>query len=145
MAPASGHPETDMNDVIDELRELNQDRFNSMRLPTEDELVELEEEILISIPADLKEFLLEASDVVYGSLSPVTATEPHEQTHLPELTATAWSLGLPRELIPICEANDGYYFIEQDGSIGFWSAEEEVSEEQWDNLWDWISDVWLSS
>ncbi|WP_372743260.1 SMI1/KNR4 family protein, partial [Neptunomonas sp.] len=64
---------------------------------------------------------------------------------LPELTATAWSLGLPRELIPICEANDGYYFIEQDGSIGFWSAEEEVSEEQWDNLWDWISDVWLSS
>ncbi len=71
MAPASGHPETDMNDVIDELRELNQDRFNSMRLPTEDELVELEEEILISIPADLKEFLLEASDVVYGSLSDI--------------------------------------------------------------------------
>ncbi|MGY8870268.1 MAG: SMI1/KNR4 family protein, partial [Pseudomonadales bacterium] len=113
-----------MNDIIDELRALNEDRFNSVRLPTEDELVELEEEILISIPADLKEFLLEASDVVYGSLSPVTATEPHEQTHLPELTATAWSLGLPRELIPICEANGGYYFIEQDASIGFWSEDE---------------------
>lgn len=133
-----------MNDIIDELRELNEDRFNSVRLPTEDELVELEEEILISIPADLKEFLLEASDVVVGSLSPVTATEPHSHTHLPELTATAWSLGLPRELIPFCEANGGYYFIEQDGSIGFWSAEDEVNEEQWDNLWDWVSDVWMS-
>jgi hypothetical protein len=132
-----------MNDIIDELRELNEDRFNSVRLPTEDELVELEEEILISIPADLKEFLLEASDVVYGSLSPVTATEPHEQTHLPELTATAWSLGLPRELIPICEANGGYYFIEQDASIGFWSEDEEINEEHWDNLWDWIGDVWM--
>jgi hypothetical protein len=132
-----------MNDIIDELRALNEDRFNSVRLPTEDELVELEEEILISIPADLKEFLLEASDVVYGSLSPVTATEPHEQTHLPELTATAWSLGLPRELIPICEANGGYYFIEQDASIGFWSEDEEINEEHWDNLWDWIGDVWM--
>jgi hypothetical protein len=133
-----------MNDIIEELRELNQDRFNSMRLPTEDELVELEEEILISIPTDLKEFLLEASDVVYGSLSPVTATEPHAHTHLPELTATAWSLGLPRELIPICEANNGYYFIEQDGAIGFWSSEEEISEEQWDNLWDWVSNIWMA-
>ncbi|WP_293267298.1 SMI1/KNR4 family protein [Neptunomonas sp.] len=133
-----------MNDIIDELRELNEDRFNSVRLPTEDELVELEEEILISIPSDLKEFLLEASDVVVGSISLVTATEPHAHTHLPELTATAWSLGLPRELIPFCEANGGYYFIEQDGNIGFWSSEEEASEEQWDNLWDWVSDIWMN-
>ncbi len=134
-----------MNDIIAELREKNQDRFGSMELPDEDLLVELEEEILISIPADLKEYLLYGSDVVVGSLSPVTASDPHAHTHLPEVTATAWSLGLPRELIPICEANEGYYFISQEGSVGFWSAEDDITDDQWETLWEWISDVWMES
>ncbi len=43
-----------MNDIISELQELNQDRFNTLELPDEDLLVELEEEILIAIPGDLK-------------------------------------------------------------------------------------------
>lgn len=132
-----------MNEIIDELRELNQDRFASIRLPDEDELVELEEEILISIPADLKEFLLHASDVVYGSLELVTATDPQAHTHLPEVTATAWSLGLPRHLIPICEANGGYYFISQEGSVGFWSEEDDIADEEWETLWEWITQVWI--
>ncbi len=134
-----------MNDIIAELREKNQDRFGSMELPDDDLLVELEEEILISIPAGLKEYLLYGSDVVVGSLSPVTASDPHAHTHLPEVTATAWSLGLPRELIPICEANEGYYFISQEGSVGFWSAKDDITEDQWETLWEWITDVWMES
>lgn len=135
-----------MNDVIAELRTLNQDRFSSMELPDEDLLVEIEEEILISLPADLKEFLLYGSDVVVGTLSPVTVTDPHAFTHLPEVTATAWSEGLPRDLIPICADAERYYFISQDGAVGLWSPDEEIHEdEQWETLWEWINDIWIPS
>lgn len=132
-----------MNDVISELQELNEDRFNSIELPDEDDLVVIEEEILISLPTDLKEFLLYGSNVITGSISPVTASDPNLHTHLPDVTATAWSHGLPRHLIPVCEASGGYYFISQEGSVGFWTTTEDITDQQWETLWEWITDVWI--
>lgn len=132
-----------MNDVISELQELNEDRFDSIELPDEDDLVIIEEEILISLPSDLKEFLLHGSNVIVGSLSPVTASDPNLHTHLPDVTATAWSLGLPRHFIPVCESDGGYYFISQEGSIGFWTERDDITDQQWETLWEWITDVWI--
>lgn len=57
--------------------------------------MEIEEQLLINLPFELREFLLKVSDVVYGRLEPVTVTDPQSHTYLPEVTAVAWDLGLP--------------------------------------------------
>lgn len=135
-----------MNEVVDELREKNQDRFASIELPDEDELVLIQEQILLHLPNDLKDFLLTVSDVAYGALQPVTATDDFSHTYLPEMTSVAWDKGLPREYIPICEMANGYYFIAQEGYVGVWSYNKGVLDSQnWESIWIWCEQVWLAS
>lgn len=130
-----------MDEILEQLRELNQEVSLPLELPSEEMLVVVEEEILISIPYDLRTFLLEASDVIVGTLEPVTAADPRSHTYLPEVAALAWSLGLPREYIPICEYDGGYAAISQDGRIIFW-VNDRIAEE-WEDFWWWCRDVWL--
>jgi hypothetical protein len=133
-----------MEDVIEKLREENEPVPVPLELPDEDQLVEIEEELLISLPPEFREFLLTVSDVVYGKLEPVTVTDPQSHTYLPEVAATAWSEGLPRDLIPLCEDNDGYYCVSQEGEVMHWS-DGEVDDDTWDSVWIWARDVWLES
>ncbi|WP_414633232.1 SMI1/KNR4 family protein [Cellvibrio sp. UBA7661] len=133
-----------MDDVLDLLRDYNEPVPVPLDLPDEDKLVEIEEEILLPIPRDVRTFLLEASDVVYGSLEPVTAADPNSHTYLPEVTATAWAMGVPRHLLPICEDNGSYYCAEPDGEILFW-RDGDMTDESWPSIWHWIRDVWLES
>jgi len=131
-----------MEDVIDLLREANEDVPVPLELPDEDLLIEIEEALYVALPDDLRLYLATVSDVVYGHLEPVTVTDPNSHTYLPELAAVAWSMGLPRRHLPICEANGGYYFIKHDGGVGFWDHSE--SEEEWETIWHWITDIWLA-
>lgn len=64
-----------MEEVIEQLREANEPVPVPLELPDEDQLVEIEEQLFINIPFVFKEFLLTVSDVVYGSLEPVTVTD----------------------------------------------------------------------
>ena len=64
-----------MEEVIEQLRELNEPVPVPLELPEEELLVEIEEQILINLPFELREFLLKVSDVVYGRLEPVTVTD----------------------------------------------------------------------
>ena len=132
-----------MNDVVDELRERNEDRFGSVALPDLDQLVEIEEQILIGLPREFKEFLLAVSDVVYGSIEPVTVTDPQLNTYLPEVAANAWNQGLPREYIPICELNGSYYGVLESGEVKHWH-DGEFSDDEWESVWEWAEDVWLN-
>lgn len=131
-----------MEDVIDILRERNEPVPVPLDLPDEDLLVEIEEELLISMPDDLRFFLLTVSDVVYGKLEPVTVTDRNSHTYLPEVAAVAWSLGLPRRYLPICETNGAYYCISQDGTVLLW--DQRISDESWENIWQWTREVWLA-
>ncbi len=133
-----------MEDVIEKLRELNEPVPVPLELPEEELLVEIEEELLIGIPAEFREFLLLVSDVVYGRLEPVTVTDPHSHTYLPEVAATAWDLGVPRELIPLCEDDSSYYCVAEDGEVVLW-ADGDLTDESWDSVWVWARDVWLES
>lgn len=132
-----------MEETIQRLRELNESISLPLDLPTEDELVIVEEEILISIPYDFRQYLLSASDVVYGSLEPATAADPKLHTHLPEMCAYAWDIGLPRECIPICSYDGGYACISEDGTIQFW-RDDFIEGKQWPDMWRWIAEVWLA-
>ncbi len=133
-----------MEDVLEELRERTLELAVPLELPDEDTLVEIEEQILISIPYEFREFLLLVSDVVYGAMEPVTVTDPHSHTYLPEVAATAWSIGLPRELVPLCEYQGKYYGVSEDGEVALW-ADGELTEENWPSVWFWARDIWLES
>ncbi len=133
-----------MEEVIEELREGAEDLSLPLDLPTEDELVCVEEEILIQLPHDLRVFLLEVSDVVYGSIEPVTAADPRSHTFLPEVASLAWDQGLPREFIPICEYKGGFACIAEDGKVYFYRGDE-ASEESWEDIWQWCREVWMES
>lgn len=133
-----------MEDVVDELRENALELSAPLELPDEDTLVEIEEQILVPLPFEFREFLLQVSDVVYGSIEPVTVTDPHSHTFLPEVAANAWAEGMPRELIPVCETRGEYYGISEDGEVVRW-ANGEVTEDSWPSIWLWARDVWLNS
>ena len=95
----------------------------------------------------MREFLLTVSDVVYGRLEPVTASDPHSHTYLPEVTSTAWDLGLPRNLIPLCyDAPICYVVDDEEGEVFAWDEEsQEMQDETWESVWHWVRDVWLES
>ena len=132
-----------MEEIIEQLRAAHQPLSLELVLPDEDLLVEVEEELLISLPYELRSYLLNASDVVCGQLEPVTVVDPRSHTYLPEVAALAWSEGLPRELIPICAYNNGYAHISQEGSIGFWSIANGDSQKEWESFWHWVQEEWL--
>ena len=135
-----------MEEVIEQLRELNEPVPVPLELPDEELLVEIEEQLLINLPFELREFLLKVSDVVYGRLEPVTVTDPQSHTYLPEVTAVAWDLGLPRDLVPICQDGDDYYVVDAEGEVLLWSGTEgEMTDESWDSVWHWARDVWLAN
>lgn len=132
-----------MEDVIELLREKAESVPVSLELPDEDLLVEIEEELFLPLPADLREYLLAASDVVYGSLEPATVTDPRSHTYLPEMAAVAWDQGLPRQHIPFCEFDGGWYYITEAGTVHYWR--DGKTKPSWNNLWHWISEVWLET
>lgn len=133
-----------MEDVVELLREHNQPVPVPLELPTDDDLLDVQEQILIHLPHELREFLLEVSDVVYGHLEPVTASDPQSHTYLPEVAATAWDLGLPRHLVPLCQEGERYFAVEPEGEVVLWSlAEDGYLDDSWESVWHWARDYWL--
>lgn len=133
-----------MQDVIDALRNANIDVVIPLELPDFDDVVSAEEEICVPLYPDFKDFLLTVSDLVCGSLEPVTVADPSSHTHLPEVAAYAWSIGLSREQTPICAHDGGFYAVTIDGAVVFWTPESGEVEE-WTTVWEWAREVWLVS
>ena len=135
-----------MEEVIEQLRELNEPVPVPLELPDDDLLGAIEGQSLIKLPFGLREFLLQVSDVIYGRLDPVTATDPQSHTYLPEVAANAWDAGVPRDLIPICQDGRDYYVVDLDGQVTLWDGDDgELTEESWESVWHWARDVWLES
>src|SRR5690606_17084709 len=99
-------------DIIDMLRESNQPVPVPLELPDEDVLVDVAEQLPLPIPRDMRTYRREATDVVYATREPVTAADPCSHTYLPEVAAVAWSEGVPRYLVPLCEDTGNYYCVE---------------------------------
>ncbi|MEX0740260.1 MAG: SMI1/KNR4 family protein [Pseudohongiella sp.] len=136
-----------MEDVIEMLRERNETIPVPLELPDDDLLVEIEEQLLMSLPDDFRDYLLEVSDVVFGSLEPVTAADPRSHTFLPEVAAQAWNDGMPRYLLPVCQLGDGYYCTNADGEVRFWNGsklgKDPHGNKSWPSIWHWAREVWL--
>lgn len=132
-----------LEEVIKELRALNEPVPKPLRLPSPAEIAEIENRLRISFHSDYKSYLLKASDVVYGVLEPCTVTDKNDPTYLVSVAEDAWNLaGLPKDVLPICENNGDYYCMNSKGEIVFWSHNG-ISDEKWNNLATWIQDVWI--
>ena len=132
-----------IEEAIQNLRDLNESLPKPMRLPSVDEIEEIEQELSVKFHADYSKYLREASDVVFGVLEPATITDPESHTYLPRVARTAWTqMGVPQDLLPICEDNGDYYCMNGAGEVVFWSHNG-LTDEKWSNLATWIQEVWL--
>jgi hypothetical protein len=134
----------DLEEAIKTLRKLNKPVPKPMHLPTSDEVSNTQQKLGVVFHPDYYKYLLEASDVVYGILEPCTITLVNSYRDLVTVAQEAWdSMGVSRNLIPICEDNGDYYCMNQSGEVVFWSHEG-LTDEKWPNLAAWIEDVWLA-
>ena len=134
-----------MERVIEELRANNETVPVPLDLPDMDDIIDVEEQILLSLDNEFRQFQLTVSDVICGTMEPVTVADPNSHTYLPEVAAVAWSLGLSRELIPLCEYRGGYYCTNEIGEVNYWLDGEMSDEEPWADVWVWAEHVWLNS
>jgi SMI1-KNR4 cell-wall len=133
-----------IEEVIAELRELNQPVQAPLRLPSEDEVTAAERLLDTEFPEDYRRYLLEASDVVFGSLEPAVVVPDAGYLYLVELAQSAWTeIELPRDLLPICEDNGDYYCLNNNGEVCFWSHNG-TTDERWPDLATWIKEVWIN-
>jgi hypothetical protein len=129
--------------AIQELRERNEPVPKPMRLPSEGEVAHAEKQLSVIFHPDYRRYLLQASDVVYGTKEPCTVTPGGEHTDLIKVAQAARAeMGLPRNLVPICEDNGDYYCMNEAGEVVFWSHNG-VTEEKWPDLATWIEQVWI--
>ena len=133
-----------LDSVFAELRELNIEVPKPQRLPTEEEVARAEDQLGVQFHPDYRRFLLEASDVIVPVLNLARVHEPPgSQDDLVRIANDAWNImGVPPELLPICDDNADYYCMNSDGEITFWSHGV-VAFERWPNLATWIKEVWI--
>lgn len=135
----------DTEELIDQLRALNEPVPVPLELPDDDLLVEIEEQLLIGLPYELRQFLLQVSDVVYGALEPVTVCDPQAHTFLPEVAANAWDAGVPRHLVPLCQVQYDYYLVDLEGRVWLWNGAKAAlaKSKEWESVWHWVFEVWM--
>ena len=133
-----------LTEIISRLRSVNEPVPKPARLPSESDVRKIEAELKIIFHSDFRKYLLEASDVVFGTKEPVTICEPKSHTYLPSVVESARAYGVPTDLVPVCEDNADFYCINRHGKIVFWSHNG-TSDESWPSLATWIRDVWLGA
>ncbi len=130
-----------LDDAIRELRSLNRPVPKPRRLPTEAEVDQAQASLGVTFHPDYRAFLLAASDVVYGTTEPCTIVGGGH-TSLATVAADAKAMGVPRDLVPICEENGDYFCMNGAGEVVYWSHDG-TTEERWPDLASWIAQVWI--
>lgn len=133
----------DFNDTIVRLRALNDPGPRPRRLPTELEVREAETRLGVRFHPDLKRYLLEASDISFGTKEPVTITDSEFHTDLVRVTEDARRYrNLPTGYVPICEDNSDLYCVTPAGAVVF-RPHDGTSDESWPTVTAWIDQVWI--
>lgn len=131
-----------MEDIISALEAQHQAVLVPLPEPSLEDVVNIQEEMQITFPAVLRDWLLQTGTFVVGSIEPVTIADPMSHTHLPEVAAKAWSEGLERTYLPICETHEGLYCMGLDEHIVCWQNGG-FTDDYWESLWHWTRDIWL--
>lgn len=134
----------DKDAVLNHLRAHHQPPIVPLVLPEEEDLIDIEEAIYVQIRGDFRTFLLEASDIIIGTLEPVTVCDSSSHTYLPDVASNAWESGLPREMLPICQTAYGYYCLDLEDQVVHWHNGT-IQDQYWPDIWAWAEEVWLNS
>lgn len=133
----------EISEAISELRKLNQPVPKPFRLPTKEEVRAAEDRLGMKFHDDYRQFLLEASDVIYGTDEPAVVTPDAGHRDLIRLAETAWDEdGVPPNLLPFCWNNADYYCMNEAGEILYWDHNG-TTDEKWRDLATWIKKVWI--
>ncbi|MEO6036661.1 MAG: SMI1/KNR4 family protein [Verrucomicrobiota bacterium] len=131
-----------LEDAIAKLRSLNEPVPKPARLPTETEVAAAERNLGVEFPPDYHHFLLQASDVTYGSLEPAVIIPAAGRSDLVKMAREAWEIGVPEDLLPFCESNGDYFCLHADGQVVYWHHDGST-DETWPDLAHWIVQVWM--
>jgi hypothetical protein len=78
-----------LTQAFTDLHMLSEDVPKPRRLPTQEEINGIKRELDTKLHLDLDRYLLEASDVVFGQLEPITIVDPSWHTHLTSVISSA--------------------------------------------------------
>ena len=134
-----------LDEAFQKLREASEPVPNPPRLPTAAEVDAAERDIGVPFHPDYRRFQLEASNVVAGVLEPALVL-PSVMPYLDlrETVKVARQIGVPREVLPFCQDNGNYYFIDTAGCIGYWDHDGRTAlHGRHESLADWIVEDWL--
>src|SRR5690606_17613218 len=93
-----------------------------------------------------RRFQLEVSNVAVGTLEPaVVLPDMMPYLDLRETVKDARRIGVLPDVLPFCEDNGDYFFIDRAGEIGFWDHNGGGGVIVKESLADWITDVWLAA
>jgi uncharacterized protein YbjT (DUF2867 family) len=141
----SGGDGAALSEALRQLRAANEPVPAPARLPTAAEVDAAERALGVRFHPDYRRFLLEASDVVVGTLEPAPVLPGTEPLYLASIARGAWEVGLPRDLLPIVEDNGDYYCMAasgEDPAVVYWSHDG-TTEDRWASLAEWITKVWI--
>ncbi len=131
-----------LKEVIDILKEKSIPLKVERKIPTIEEVKEIEKEIERSLPEDLKEMLLNTSHVYYGYIEQPVATPKTSRCYLTATAQLGWEQGVPSTWLPFCYDDGDYFCFNENNNIVFWSHNG-PSDEKWKNLAHWIEEVWI--
>ena len=131
-----------LDEVLSELRRLNEPVPKPFRLPTETEVNEAEKKLGIRFHPDYRKFLLVASDVCFGTLEPGVVIPDAGHQDLFEIISDAREMGVPGDVLPFCADTGDYFCMDAKGQVIYWSHNGKT-DEQWPNLETWIAEVWI--
>ena len=114
--------------VIERLRTLNEQVPRPRRLPSESEVAGAEERAGVRLHDDLRHYLVAASDVVFGTIEPVTLGGGH--TDFESVLQRREAIRSSGRVDSVCEDNGDYYCITSDGEVVYWSHNG-TTDERW--------------
>jgi hypothetical protein len=106
-----------MERVIEKLRNLNEPVPKPLRLPSREGILNIQIQLGLEFHTYYIQYLLEASDVVFGVLEPATISAESGHTFIGGVVNSAWKMGVPKTLVPIAEDNGDFYCMNELGEV----------------------------
>lgn len=133
---------TDFSAALSRLRAVSNCDPRPDLLPNVDAVRHLEEQTGINFPPEFRRYLLEASDIGFATLEPVTAVNPGCHTYFLKVLADARVMGVPAHLVPLCEDNSDFFCVTPSGEVVYWDHNG-TTDERWTSIAAWIDAVWI--
>ncbi len=105
--------------------------------PSDQEILQAQEKLGVVFPKEYIDFIKSGYDLGDAVVEALEITNPPSHADIYEAVKSARSfLGLPEDLLPICENNSDYYCLTKAGEVVYWSHNG-PTDESWLNVKDW--------